>query len=373
MRLLYYIALLIIIFICGTSHAQCSDAFLETRRIVLDQESRALGAVESAAVLPEGSIAVATADPGIFLFTDDGILVRQIGHAGRGPFEYQGSLTVRAADDDIAVWDAGNRKLLLFTSEGKGIREWSRLGRAVAEFSVEGDTLYAYHSGGINTEYVSIYHYRNQGTPADALGNAPGAHLPLSLLDGSGILSYNDGPGLLLYASPAMPVVHLYDVEKDSHILWKINDPNFDISAVSEYSGLENVSTDVLGAAEHALQSSRFYFLQTFGEQVLSVLQHGELTYEKSLSGMVSEQAGGGTARSYDAGGIETYTRYFNVHLHTLNGEPVACESLSFAKEEIASDSPIVGPTPRGFLVLSTRSTADDVEYVLTEHFVPER
>lgn len=346
--------------------AQCGDAFLDTRTVVLEQESQLLSTVESATMRPDGSLAVATADPGVFLFDSEGTLLRQLGRSGRGPSEYQGPLTVRSTGDDIAVWDAGNRKLLLFSSAGAPLREWTRIGRAVTDFALRGDTLYAY-SGGIDEDYVSIYNYDNQNAPAVELGSAPGEHLPLSLLDGSGTLSYDDDRELLLFASPAEPVVYTYDPNADRHGSLRIADPDFTTAAVSEYTSLEDISANTLEAAEQAFRSSRFYFLQSVGDRVLSILQHGELVYDRSVS---EAQATGGTESTLDTGGVETYTRRLHVHLHTKDGNVLACESLSFSKDEIESDSPIVGPTPRGFLILTTQTKDDTIEYELTEYSV---
>lgn len=354
----------------GVSSAQCTDTFLETRTVVLDQETQVLGAVESATILHDGSFAVATEDPGVFFFDSGGSLVRQLGRPGRGPFEYQGSLTVRPAGKNVAVWDGGNRKLLIFSLDGSPVREWTELGRAVSDFAVRRDTLYAYHSGGTNEDYVSIYDYDNQESPSVALGKAPGEHFPLSLLEGSGSLTFANIQGLLFYASPAEPVLHRYNPTSNRRSRWRIHDPAFDTEAVSGYQSLEDINADILAAGEQALRSSRFYFLQSIGNRVLSILQHGKLIYEKSLADV---RATGGTENTLDAGGVETNTRRFHVHLHARDGDPLACESLSFSKDEIESDSPIVGPTPRGFLILSTRMKEKDVEYVLTEYYVPDR
>jgi len=332
-----------------------------------------LGAVESATRLPDGSFAVATADPGVFLFEADGSFVRQLGRAGRGPFEYQGPLTVRPAGENVAVWDGGNRKLLLFAPNGTNLREWPRLGRTVSDFAVRGDTLYAYHSGGINEDYVSIYHYDNQKAPAAEFGKAPGEHFPLSLLEGSGGLSYDNQHEFLLYSSPAEPVVHLYNPRSGRRDAWRIEDPDFNTEAVSGYTGLEDINADILGAAEQALRSSRFYFLQAVGGQVLSVLQHGELVYQKSSTETASGQAVGGTSGSLDMGGVKTYTRTFNAHLHTREGNNISCKFFSLEIEKIKSDSPIAGPTPRGFLILNTRSAGENSDYVLVEYYVAER
>lgn len=360
-----------LVLLFGKTRAQCPDQFLETQQIVLSQESQLLGSVESATVLSDGSLALATADPGLFIFDADGTFVREIGQSGRGPFEYQGPLTVRPLKDGVAAWDAGNRKLLEFTIEGARAREWSRLGRAVSDFAVHGDTLFAYHGGGISEDYVSVYHYQDQGAPVQEFGNAPGEHFALSLLEGSGDLAYDTRNTLLLYASPAEPVVHLYDPSTGTRTSWRIEDPDFTTEAVSEYTSLGDVNTDLLGAAEQAMRSSRFYFLNITGDRVLSVLQHGELVYRKSFAESVSSSEGG-TAGSFEVGGVETNTRSFHVYLHTLGGDALACESLSFNEGEVESDSPIVGPTPRGFFVLNVRTKEDELDYVLTKYSVPQ-
>jgi len=357
----------------STALSQCSSTFLETREIVLQQEEQLLGDVESAAKLSDSLLAVATTDPGVFLFDSQGSFVRQLGQPGRGPGEYQGALIVRSVGDTIAVWDAGNRKLLLFSRNGEVLREWTQIGRAVSEYSVRHDTLFAYHSGGLNENYLSLYRYGNQGTADHRFGNAPGEHFPLSLLDGSAALSYNDKNGLLFYASPAERWVHVYNPRPSSTEEFRIEDPKFDVGAVSEYTTLNDVNSDLLKAAEQAFRSSRFYFLNSFGGRVLSVLQHGELKYEKSFAGSVNSQARKGTKGGLDVGEVEENSRVFNVHLHTVDGNALACESLSLSEMDVESDSPILGPTPRGFFILNTRTKEETVDYILREYSVSNR
>lgn len=364
---------LAIITISSPTFSQCSNTFLETREIVLQQEEQVLGNIESATTLGDGFFAVATADPGIFLFDSQGSFVRQLGQPGRGPGEYQGSLIVRSVGDTVAVWDAGNRKLMLFSRNGEVLREWTQIGRAVSEYSVRYDTLFAYHSGGLNENYVSLYRYGNRGTADVRLGNAPGEHFSLSLLDGSAALTYNDNYGLLLYASPAEQRVHIYDPKASSTEQFRIEDPKFDVGAVSKYTTLNDVNSNLLKAAEQAFRSSRFYFLQTFGDYVLSVLQHGELRYEKSFAGSVRSRTRRGSRGGLDVGEVEENSRVFNVHLHTVDGSSLACESLSLSEMDVESDSPIVGPTPRGFLILKTRTKEKTLDYILTEYSVPNQ
>lgn len=354
---------------------ECTDHFLETREIALDQDEQLLGEVNSAAQLDDGSFAVATEDPGVFLFDADGSFIRMLGRAGQGPFEYQGSLVVRATQQKVAVWDKGNRKLMEFAPDGTNLREWTQIGQNVSDFVVWNDTLYAYQSGGANEDYLMMYRHDARDEAIRRFGDAPGEHFALALLDGSDPITYDSARERVLYASPAEPIVHLYDPADDSQNKWRIEDPRFTTDAVRAYASFEDVNANILEASEQAFQSSRFYSLHTAGDNVLSVLQHGELIYERSFAEAVAEGAAmrGGTEGTLDVGNVETQTRVLHVRLHTPRGEVIACESLPLLEIETVNDSPIVGPTPQGFLVLNRRgSDGAAVDYILTEYYLPE-
>jgi hypothetical protein len=360
------------------SKNQCNegitDSVIERNLLVLSEQSQVLAPITSAAMLPSGRVVVATSAPSVKLFATDGTLLRQLGQAGRGPFEYQGTLIVRPAGDDIAIWDSGNRKLMTFSSDGSPLREWTNLSRAVTDFSLAGDTLYAYHSGGFRKDYVAIYEHGHETDPVTELGDAPGEHVPLSLLKGSSPLSYSLMQKLLLYASPAKPTVYVYNPSTGTNEKWAINDSRFDTGAVQEYSSLRTVNRDILEAAQQAMRSSRFYYLHVVGRHVLSVLQHGELVYAKSISDIVSKQTKeqATTKKTFNVGRATRYTRSFTIYLHTLHGTPLSCVVIDLEEAKLASDSPILGPTPRGFLALQVRKKKNSIENVLVEYAVSE-
>lgn len=353
------------------AQSQCQDEFLETRQWVLDQDAQLLGNITSATRHSAHGIAVATADPSIVLLDTDGQFRQNIGRVGQGPFEYQGPLVVRFHDERLAAWDRGNRKLMTFDQDGQALQEWTGIGRNFSNFALQGDTLFAYHGGGIRAEYIAAYARQNRGNARIQLGQAPGAHFPLSLLDGSSPIAYDATQQRLLYASPAEPVIQVYDTNTGATSTVDVNDNQFNTDAVQEYQTLEDINSDILGASEQAFKSSRFSFLHTIDEQTLAVLQHGVLEYERSFSEAVANQAdGGGT---FDVGGLVTNTRRLHVHLLNADGAQDACQSFSLAEEAFETDDPILGPTDRGFLTLRTQTNeAGDVDYVLTEYYVSD-
>jgi len=370
MRHLFLLTVMLCAF-ASPAQSQCQDAFLETRQWVLDQDTQLLGNIESAALHPAHGMAVATADPNVVLLDAEGQFRQDIGRVGQGPFEYQGPLVVRFNDERLAVWDRGNRKLITFDQDGQALQEWTGISRNFSNFALQGDTLFAYHGGGLREQYIAAYPRQDRGNASIQLGQAPGAHFPLSLLDGSSPIAYNAAQQQLLYASPAEPIMHVYNTDTGATSTVDVNDNQFNTDAVQEYQSLEDINSDILGASEQAFKSSRFSFLHTIDEQTLAVLQHGVREYERSFSEAVDNQADGGD--TFDVGGLVTNTRRLHVHLLDASGEQDACQSLSLAEEAFETDDPILGHTDRGFLTLRAKSDeAGEVEYVLTEYYVPD-
>ncbi len=352
------------------AYGQCQDTFLSTRSVTLNQETQLLGNIESAALHPTHGIAVATADPGIVLLNSEGQFRQDIGRVGQGPFEYQGPLVLRFNNERLTVWDRGNRKLITFDPDGQALQEWTGISRNLSNFALQGDTLFGYHGGGLRENYIAAYARQDRGTPSAQLGQAPAEHFPLSLLDGSSPIAYDDAQQQLLYASPAEPIMHVYDTDTGATSTVDINDNAFNTEAVQDYQSLEDINSDILGASEQAFKSSRFSSIHVVdGGITLAVLQHGVLEYERSFSEAVENQTGGGTL---DVGDVVTNTRRLHVHLLDANGEQDACQSLSLSEEAFETDDPILGPTERGFLTLRTESDgSSEIEYVLTEYYVP--
>ncbi|MGM0705885.1 MAG: 6-bladed beta-propeller [Bacteroidota bacterium] len=354
------------------AQSQCQDAFLETRQWVLDQDTQLLGNIESAALHPAQGMAVATADPNVVLLDAEGQFRQDIGRVGQGPFEYQGPLVLRFDGDRLAVWDRGNRKLITFDQDGQALQEWTGISRNFSNFALQGDTLFAYHGGGLREDYIAAYARQDRGNASIQLGQAPEAHFPLSLLDGSSPIAYDATQQQLLYASPAEPIMHVHNTDTGATSTVDINDNAFNTDAVQDYQTLEDINSDILGASEQAFKSSRFSSIHAVGGGlILAVLQHGVLEYERSFSEAVDNQAdGGGT---FDVGGLATNTRRLHVHLLNADGEQDACQSLSLSEEAFETDDPILGHTDRGFLTLRTQTNeAGDIDYVLTEYYVPD-
>jgi len=90
-----------------------------------ESDSVVFGSVLDARVLPSGLLAVA--DGGAFavrFFDGEGRLVRSVGRRGRGPAEFNGGMQfMDAAGDSIAVWDAGQSRWTLVSSESGGTRQ----------------------------------------------------------------------------------------------------------------------------------------------------------------------------------------------------------------------------------------------------------
>ena len=83
--------------------------------------------VTSAHRLADGRIVVTNGDPReVRVFGKDGKLLSRFGRPGKGPGEFGYSIALLpTAGDSIVVWDFGNRRRLLFQSDGKLVKETS--------------------------------------------------------------------------------------------------------------------------------------------------------------------------------------------------------------------------------------------------------
>lgn len=345
--------------------AQCADAFLEAREIVLDQSTQPLGNVQQAALLSDGSLVVTTDDPGVFRFEADGTFIGPVGGLGRGPFQYQRPSTVRATADGFAVWDRGNSKVMTFARDGTPRDEWTGL-RSAANLAVHGDTLVLYHTGGRTEDFIAVHTREEPTRPVRTVGEAPGEHIVLTILEGSAPLAIDPSSGHVYYASPAAPTVHRLDPASGSSTHWTLRDPAFDVSALSAYTRMEDVNADIGGAIEQAVQSSRFVELQVVEGGVLSLMQHGAYRTDRSFQLQTGESGG----FSFDTGDVVENTLHLRAHWTAAQEPSGVCQRIDFDFEKERLH--VAGLSARGFLLYTPRFTETDVEYIITSYTVPE-
>jgi hypothetical protein len=319
--------------------------------VLLEGEGGPLGRITSAATLPDGSFVVATASPAVYRFSQSGQRITKIGRSGPGPFEYQSPSIVRTDGERIAVWDSDALKLITYGPDGKALNEWSTMvSQAVSDLVLSGDSLFAYHSGGLRRGYVRGYSLK-QEEPLFRIGKAPIEHAVLMMLAGSGALSLS--PDTLYFASAAEPVVHSFSLDTRAAGELAVADPSFEVGDAG-FASISEIGANRKEAIKFISTNSRFYELNTFRTSILAVLEHGTVSY------------GSKQLRAHD--------RHLHVHHLSKRGSSLACEriELDFTEGEVGTD-PIVGRSDRGFLVVQTREASDDRDfgYVLTEWRVP--
>ena len=373
-----FAAVFVLFLFAPPAHAQCTDTFLDPHAVILDQETQVLGSLRDAARLPDGRIAVATVDPGVFLFDADGGFLQQLGSPGQGPFEYLNPTLVRPAGDGVAVWDAGNRRLLTFQSDGAPEDEWTGFGRAVSNFALQGDTLYLHHSGASTDPYVGVYTRGHRGEALTCVGAHPEGHAALSFIGGAAPMA--PGPeGGVRYASPAALAVYAYDATHDAthgeRLAYRIADPAFDTSPVDAFPRREDIGNP-MEAIQQATQSSHFRALHATPDGALAVVKHGRVVYERTMEEALRDAEttaqGRTVGSSMDMGAVVENTIRHHVHHIAADGTPQGCQTLRFSGGEDALRMALLGPTPRGFFLYTERMTSSDVDYVLTEYALPE-
>ncbi|NBB99289.1 MAG: hypothetical protein GVY15_00285 [Bacteroidetes bacterium] len=370
----FFIPGLVLLLFALPVHAQCTDTFLSMDTVVLDQETQLLGSLTDATRLPDGRIAVATVDPGVYLFDAEGGFLQQLGSPGEGPFEYLNPALVRPADGGVAVWDAGNLRLLTFRSDGSPDAEWTGFRRAASNFVLRADTLYLHHGGASADPYVGVYLRDGQGEALARVGAAPERHAALSFIGGAAPMA--PGPeGGVRYASPAALGVQAYDATGGERLAFRIADPTFDTSPVDAFPRREDIGNP-MEAIQQATQSSHFHALHTTPNGMLALLKHGRVVYERTMQEALRDAQtaaqGGAVTSSLDMGGVVENTIRHHAHLLAPDGTPQGCQILQFRGGEDVLQMGLSGPTPRGFFFYTERMTAADVDYELTEYGLPE-
>jgi len=370
----FFIAGLVLLLSAFPAHAQCTDTFLDTHTVVLDQETQLLRSLTDATRLPDGRIAVATVDPGVFLFDAEGRLLQQLGSPGEGPFEYLNPAIVRPAGNGVAVWDAGNRRLLTFRADGTPDAEWTGFHRAASNFVLRADTLYLHHGGASTDPYVGVYLRSGRGKALTRAGEPPEGHAALSFIGGAAPLA--PGPeGGVRYASPAALAIYAYDATHGERLAFRIADPTFDTSPVDAFPRREDIGNP-MEAIQQATQSSHFHALHTVPDGMLALLKHGRIVYARTMQEALREAqtaAQGGTVTSrLDMGAVVENTIRHQAHHLAADGTPQSCQTLQFRGGEDVLRRGLSGPTPRGFFLYTERMTSADVAYELTEYALPE-
>lgn len=340
--------------------AQCTDTFLDTREITLDQSEQLLGQLQSATRLPNDRIVVSTDNPGVFLFESDGSFIRQLGQLGQGPFEYQNPNLVRSYGSDIAVWDAGNNKVIIYNHEGETVNEWTSLTWSVADFAIHDGVFYSYYSS-VDAPYLRIWDPEAEEMIAEYDDEESVERAALAQMQGTGSLALHDGS---IYAlNPAESSVRKFDVADGDVVRYPINDTAFTMKPL-EASSIRELNSMFDRVVDFGMSSSRSYHVTATESALLGVLQHGKITYDAPL--FTNDGRPNPDAR------MESYDRYLHVHQMTHDGEATRCQRIDIDIEQSQNDHVIIGPTTSGFLYRTIRETDADVEYVLTEYMLPQ-
>ena len=340
-----------------SAFSECADSFLSTQEIVLDQSEQLLGQLQSATRLPNARIVASTDDPGVFLFESDGTFVRQLGQPGQGPFEYQNPTIVRAYKDHIAIWDAGNMKVTVYGDDGTDIEEWTGFTWSITDFAIRDGVLYSYY-GSLSAPYLRVWDLEAEEMIAEYDDAESVERAVLTQMEGSGSVSLH---GDYLYAlDPSNPAVHQYSLSDETETQLGIDDDAFSIPST------DASTVDELGFEEammFGMSSSRSYKVYALESSLLTVLQHGSVSYDAPLfdNGQPNPNAR-----------MESYDRYLHVYDMTHEGEVERCQRIDIDIEQAQSDHVLIGPATDGFFFRTLEETDTDIEYVLTEYSLPQ-
>jgi hypothetical protein len=264
---------------------------------------------------------------------------------------------VRAYDSTIAVWDAGTMKVIVYDQEGNSVNEWTGVTWAVADFAIHYGVFHSYY-GSVGAPYLRIWDLEAEEMIAEYDDAESVERAALSQIQGSGSLAFHNDA---LYAlDPASPSVQQYDVSEGTVARYPIDDGAFELAAL-EASSIDELNAQFADVMQFGLSSSRSYQVFALESALLAVLQHGSISYDAPLFE---------DGRPNTDARMESYDRYLHVYQMTHDGDAAQCQRIDIDIERTQNDSPILGPTPRGFLYHEVRSTDNDVEYVLIEYML---
>lgn len=271
MKSKFFIFLIIYNVTISCANKSADTAPKETNQIhneeisILDENLFLMGQIESFDFINNTQFVVTTKAPSkIIVFDRNGQQVKEIGTQGRGPYEYQSPTIVRANNDRIYVWDAGQLKLIVYDLFGNPLQEYNEFAVAVKDFRVRENFVSFYFAGG-SSDLLGIYDL-NENQFIFKGGAITEEHLLLNFNNNAGGMAFFR-EGLAFLSADDLNLQYLDFKEFDQQSLTSLNDRDFTVNNVDDHSEMTN--SDFNMVIEYLMENSYITGLYNLDDKLI--------------------------------------------------------------------------------------------------------
>lgn len=210
---------------------------------------------------------------GVSVMNNTGELETQLGTIGRGPFEWQRPAFIQYLNGEIAIWDAGNLKFMIYDEYFEPVREEYGFQYSIRGFNRNAtDWIAVYDQPGNQKEFVYIYEKvaDQRFSVKESLGaiSEEGRIKLFSEMIG-GVLWNGDD---LIWVDPAVPGFSVFDSEENKTNEFILNDNLFSVDTWDEPQEMTQRTFNKI--EEYLFSNSRIVSLQKLKDHILIEVEH---------------------------------------------------------------------------------------------------
>ena len=199
----------------------------------LSEDTDLLSNISSFNFIGRKSFCIATRKPArVYIYDENGLQKKVIGHTGRGPFEFIKPAIVKTYNNKIYVWCDGQLKLLVFDIHGNPIAEYTNIHHAIHDFVISDSLVFFYSPSLTDKGIVEIYNLKNRRLEQKYFGKVTNEHKIISFREGSGgILKYNN---MILFTPADKLELCTINISSLSYKSFFIQDKSFPIEKINK-------------------------------------------------------------------------------------------------------------------------------------------
>ena len=246
---------------------------------------------------------------GVSVMNNAGELKTHLGNIGRGPFEWLRPMFIQYLNGEIAIWDAGNLKFIIYDEDYEPVREEYGIQYSIRGFNRNAtDWVAVYDQPGNQKEFVYIYEKDANGrfSVKKSIGaiSDEGRIKLFSEMIGGVLWNGND----LLWVDPAVPGFSVFDPEENDIREFILDD---DLFSVDPWDEPQQMSQRVFSKIEgYLFSNSRIVSLQKLNDHILIEVEHFPMgqpviryhIFDLSYSYVMQLEAGDGGWMNYIRG-----------------------------------------------------------------------
>lgn len=215
----------------------------------------------------------------IFVYSDQGNQLYQIGKKGEGLGEYIRVDKAFVSDNYVYIWNSAQKKLLSYSFSGKHIKDYAPSFYNMANFVVYKDSLLCcLFDGTEDDKSLGIYDLNTMSTIASFRSRTEEDQL-LFLADNAGGICLNGNK--LYWSYPSKLALHTVNLEnlEDSMNEWVYKDEDFVVSELKE-KAYDIINSNKLKAMEFIHSNSRIIQVSAYNDFVFIMAETGKISWQ---------------------------------------------------------------------------------------------